>query len=581
MTNERIDKLMSKLTKEEQLAVQEILMDYSKDGSLTKLNDLYEKDFYEIPVSIDTFIESPEYAGWFTENGENVFPYWREKLREIFDESKGLYEIVLGGSIGCGKTTIAVIALAYSLYWLMCLKDPNPYFGLGRGDTIYIVFFNATLTLSKGVGYKKFQSLLQHSPWFMARGKVSGDKYLDYVPNKTDNASIEFTVGSQPEHALGKAIICLDGKTRIYTEKGTRCLESLAGSSVRVLTKYDDGSIRYTDKPVEIVQTAYVTELYEIELENGYILRCTPEHKFRLKSGEYVEAQNLTEGMDIDDGDCTKSGIYSVTNLINGKRYIGKSESNVLYRLNMHKNHHKSNRHLQDAINKYGIDNFRFEILEFCEPKLCADRERFYIEKFDSFKNGYNSTTGGEGESGWHLEPEAIEKTAKVHRGKVLSEHTKQLLSQSHKGKQISQDLKNHFSQMYIGEGNPFYGKHHTQETKKKIAEFHKRSNLSKSAIQNLSKKTSDRNKNRFWVNNGKDHKFVTADQYDNLDQSIWKRGRFLNNSSKLGKIFIHLGVTNKQIPKDQLDMYLALGWERGMYKKSGWRKNRESKKSN
>jgi len=114
--------------------------------------------------------------------------------------------IVAHNSIGCGKSTIAVIGLAYSLYWLMCLKDPNPYFGLGRGDTIYIVFFNATLQLSRGVAYSKFQDLLQHSPWFLARGTISGTKYLEYTPNKTENSHIAFTVGSQPEHSLGKAI---------------------------------------------------------------------------------------------------------------------------------------------------------------------------------------------------------------------------------------------------------------------------------------------------------------------------------------------------------------------------------------
>ena len=196
---------MSRLTDTEKKAVKSILAEYSQKGESKNLKKLYETDFYEVPVDIDTFIESDEYAGWFTQNGK-LYPYWREKLRDIFDDSKNYSEIVLGGSIGCGKTTIAVIALAYTLYWLMCLKDPNPYFDLGRGDTIYIVFFNATLQLSKGVGYSKFQDLLQHSPWFMKRGTVSGTKHLEYVPNKTENSHIEFTVGSQPDHALGKAI---------------------------------------------------------------------------------------------------------------------------------------------------------------------------------------------------------------------------------------------------------------------------------------------------------------------------------------------------------------------------------------
>ena len=204
---EKLDKLMASLNDDEQLAVQQILAEISAKGKSKRLDGLYETDFTEIPVDIDTFIESDEYAGWFTNNGKNIFPFWREKLREIFDDNLNYSEIVLGGSIGCGKTTIAVIALAYTLYWTMCLKDPNPYYRLGRGDAIYIVFFNCTLQLSRGVGYQKFQDLLQHSPWFMARGTVSGTKYLEYTPNKTENATIKFVVGSQPEHALGRAVL--------------------------------------------------------------------------------------------------------------------------------------------------------------------------------------------------------------------------------------------------------------------------------------------------------------------------------------------------------------------------------------
>lgn len=196
-----------KLTPEEQEAVKRILDEYTSKGESETLRKLYDEDFSEIPVSIDEFIESDEFAGWFTSNGKNIYPYWREKLRTIFDDRNNFSEIVLGGSIGCGKSTIAVLGLAYTLYWLMCLKDPNPYFGLGRGDTIFIVFFNATLQLSRGVAYNKFQSILQHSPWFMARGTLSGTKHIEYTPNKTENADIQFTVGSQPEHSLGKAII--------------------------------------------------------------------------------------------------------------------------------------------------------------------------------------------------------------------------------------------------------------------------------------------------------------------------------------------------------------------------------------
>lgn len=198
----KTDDILSRLKPEEQEAVKKILGEYTEQGNSNTLKTLYDEDYNEIPVDIDTFIEQDEYAGWFTNNGKGVYPYWRPKLREMWNLDKNYTEIAVTGGIGTGKTHIAILALAYGLYRLMCLKDPVRFYGL-NGDIIYIVFFNVTLQLSKGVAYSKFQELLQHSPWFMRHGKVTGTKYLEYSPN----GAIRFTVGSQFEHSLGRAVI--------------------------------------------------------------------------------------------------------------------------------------------------------------------------------------------------------------------------------------------------------------------------------------------------------------------------------------------------------------------------------------
>ena len=103
------------------------------------------------------------------------------------------------------------------------------------------------------------------------------------------------------------------------------------------------------------------------------------------------------------------SGIYKITNLINSKKYIGKSV-NLKRRLKQHKTGKYSNNHLQNAIKKYGIENFTFQIIEFCSVENLSIRERYWIYYYNSNLNGYNNTDGGENAPGWHFTEQAKNK---------------------------------------------------------------------------------------------------------------------------------------------------------------------------
>ncbi len=86
-----------------------------------------------------------------------------------------------------------------------------------------------------------------------------------------------------------------------------------------------------------------------------------------------------------------ESGIYQIRNIINGKIYIGKSinlnNRKSQHFLSLRKNIHK-NFKLQGSVNKHGINNFVFEILEIC--KDIDTKEINYINKFNTCKTGYN-----------------------------------------------------------------------------------------------------------------------------------------------------------------------------------------------
>lgn len=92
--------------------------------------------------------------------------------------------------------------------------------------------------------------------------------------------------------------------------------------------------------------------------------------------------------------------IYLITNKENGKQYIGKTAFTIE---NRWKEHCKNFQYLRDdmplhkAMLKYGVDCFSIEEVEQCDNTLLDERERYWINYYDTYNNGYNATLGGEG----------------------------------------------------------------------------------------------------------------------------------------------------------------------------------------
>lgn len=93
-------------------------------------------------------------------------------------------------------------------------------------------------------------------------------------------------------------------------------------------------------------------------------------------------------------------GIYKYTNTLNDKIYIGQS-TNIEKRQQQHlydayqRNGTRHTTGVDAAIKKYGIENFTFEILQYCLPEQLDELEIYWINYYDSYHNGYNMTVGG------------------------------------------------------------------------------------------------------------------------------------------------------------------------------------------
>lgn len=216
MDTKNIDlNLLNSLSKEEREYALQILKELADNGQSALLDDLKYSDFDEIPVDIDTFMDDPEYLGnsiWAVDGvtGEKrctLFPYWRELQRKIFPDNltTNCNTLILTGSIGLGKTQVAVNVMLYLLYRMLCLKDPYSYYGMMPNDKISFSLLNTTLDTAKGVAWDKLQQMVQASPWFMRHGSLNASRTN---PTWQPDKHIELLFGSSNNHVVGRALFC-------------------------------------------------------------------------------------------------------------------------------------------------------------------------------------------------------------------------------------------------------------------------------------------------------------------------------------------------------------------------------------
>ena len=164
--------------------------------------------------------------------------------------------------------------------------------------------------------------------------------------------------------------------------------------------------------------------------------------------------------------------VYQITNLVNGKVYVGKHSTKDPY-----DNYMGSGLEIGRAIKKYGIENFTKEIL-FCfdkESDAFLKEGELVTQEFVNRDDTYNMIVGGKGFSSEDIIGEKNPMYGKKH-----SQETKAKMSEQHwncsgeknpmYGKKHSQETKEKMTKAKKGKKSSFYGKHHKQESKEKIS---------------------------------------------------------------------------------------------------------------
>ena len=147
--------------------------------------------------------------------------------------------------------------------------------------------------------------------------------------------------------------------------------------------------------------------------------------------------------------------IYSITNKVNNKIYVGKTIKSLEERFAAHINTTKygSQSYLHRAIRKYGIKNFTISVIEdnISTEHTLNEREIFWIKEL---KPEYNMTLGGEGSSGRVLSEESRHKMSLKSKQRIRkphSEETKQKIAKSLAGTTLTEERKHNISKAKTG----------------------------------------------------------------------------------------------------------------------------------
>ena len=170
-------------------------------------------------------------------------------------------------------------------------------------------------------------------------------------------------------------------------------------------------------------------------------------------------------------------GIYAIINKETGKMYIGQSV-NIERRFHQHRyGKGKNVCYIDNAILKYGKDNFDYVILFECSEKELDSEEQKFIKLYGTYKTGYNCTWGGDFNPA--KLPEVRKKISEKNKGRKWSEEQRQKMSklktgfkhteeaiekirQASMGRYWTEEQKQRMSKNRMEDGNPMWNKNHT-----------------------------------------------------------------------------------------------------------------------
>lgn len=224
----------------------DVVRELRENGTAPVLKALWDIDYVEKPISPERFLFDPYYLGG---TGKDLWDRWVDELVHVLDPRNQIFEWIITGSIGTGKTTVACCAMAYKLYYLSCLRNPQNFFGFTDDAIIVFALFNVHKWMAMDNTAVQLNSILTTAPYFKERFKPTrvrvGMEDRIELPKK-----IRVVPGASATHVLGLAVYggLLDemnfrDRTHSTYERGAKAFDLYNATKKRIESRWTGDNV--------------------------------------------------------------------------------------------------------------------------------------------------------------------------------------------------------------------------------------------------------------------------------------------------------------------------------------------------
>jgi hypothetical protein len=315
---------IANLSPVERAYVLKSLDELAVDGQSSTVTALLMEDYKWEPVSMTQFLSDPFYMGHPDLTG-SLFPEVKKALIDTFDAEVRPTELILAGSLGWGKSTLAAVSLVYLAHRLTCMRNPHNYYGLMPGAPVIMGIYSISMEQALETTYGKLIQWFDRIPYFIQR--CPRIKRINSVI-KFSGCPLQIIAGSKEAHTIGRDMLAFfldeanfmttpggdidDGvavgiynnatrriKTRFMTKRGEPAGMAILGSSKRTKASFLEQHIKESANDIAAGRTkVFAFAQWEVRPPEYYT-----KPKFTVEIGDRMHPSRI-----LRDGEQPRQG---------------------------------------------------------------------------------------------------------------------------------------------------------------------------------------------------------------------------------------------------------------------------------